>query len=240
MPVTGNCFSTGMITFERMKKWFFLLAIIISNVIAAQVKFSISTDVSLLRNFSPQQKFSAIGQTVQTTFHFTQKENLYAWINYYTEGKFKNNFTASAKSVFTTPQQLNYTATGRLTYRQISIGWKHYFKGSYNADNDVNIYGLAGFGFLFAKISNSHSTTIDSRLYNVPTSEGAGSFKRLSFDIGLGAELPLGGNFYAYADGRTWLPASSNASPYLHNQRNVPLPFMLCAGLRLLFDFSTY
>lgn len=229
-----------MITFGRMKKWFFVLAVVISNILSAQVKFSITTDISLLRNFSPQQKFSVIGQTVQSIFHFAPKENLYAWIAYYTEGKFKNNFTATAKFGFTSPQQILFTATGRLNYRQISVGLRHYFKGSYNEEKDVNVYGIAGFGLLFGTINNSFSTPVNSRLYTASTMEGAGKLRRLTFDIGLGAEVPLGVNFYAYADGRTWLPASSHSSPYLHNQRNVPLPFMLSAGLRFLFDFSTY
>lgn len=224
-----------------MKKWFFVVAVVAVSIGApAQVKVSISTDVSLLRNFSPQQKFSAIGQTIQVLFHLAPKESVYAWINYYTEGKFHNDFTASAKSVLTIPRQINYTATGRLYYRQISIGGRHYFKGSYNSDSTVGIYGLGGFGFLFGRASNSFSVAIDTLLYNVPNAQGTGKLKRLTFDAGVGAEVPLGGNFFAYADGRIWLPASNQPSPYLHNGRNVPLPFMVSVGLRLLFDFSTY
>lgn len=221
-----------------MKIWLLLLAMAAGEFSFAQPTFSIATDGSVLRNFSPQQKFWAAGQTVQMQFHFSPTQSAYTWVDYYTEGKFKNNFTASAKSFATSPQQIAYTATGYLTFRQISVGWKHYFKGSYNTTKDVNIYGLAGFGFLFAKARNNSSVPIDTIRYTVRPVIGEGNIKKLTLDLGAGGELHLGGNFYAYADVRTWLPASSSPSPFLHNQRNMPLPVMLCAGLRLLFDFS--
>jgi hypothetical protein len=195
----------------------------------------LGTGVSGLRNFSPQQKFWAIGQTVQAVFHFSAKQSAYAWLDYYTEGKFKNNVTATAKSPSLTPQQLNYVATGRLTYRHISLGWKHYFKGSFEQDKTLNYYGQAGFGFLFAKVRNSNSAPVDTSLYDANPREGIDKIRKLTFDLGLGAEQPLGANFFLFADGRLWLPASSNNSPFLTNQRNVPLSFMVSAGLRVLF-----
>ena len=69
----------------------------------AQIRLSVGGDLSLMRNFSPGQKFWSLGETVQFNFHFNQKQSAYAWITYYTPGKFKNNFVAVAKSPGTSP-----------------------------------------------------------------------------------------------------------------------------------------
>ena len=219
-----------------MKRTFFFLILNLSlNLfLTAQENVSMATGVSLLRNFSPQQRFNAVGHTIQVNVHFSPTQSAYAWIEYYTQGKFKNNFTALAKSPLTSPQELPLTATGRLTYRHFSLGWKHYLKGDYANNKGLSIYGLAGFGFLFGTMSNEFSTTIDTTRYNLATVSGQGSVHRLTFDLGLGGEKLLGGSIYGFADLRSWLPASSNISPYLHNQRNVPLPLMLAAGIRVL------
>jgi len=227
-----------MITFERMKKWLLFIAIGSCSLLSAQPKVSIVTGLSVLRNFSPQQKFWALGQTIRSDFHFSLREAAYASIDYYIEGRYKNKFTAVADSVNTTPQRLNYTATGGLTFRQISLGMKHYFIGGYTSEKKFNIYGVAGFGFLFAKVQNSFSIPVNDSLYKNEMKQGAGTIKKLTFDLGIGGEVPIAGSFFAFADARTWLPASSNTSPFLHNQRNVPLPVTASIGLRLLFDFS--
>lgn len=224
-----------------MKKPFTLLFLnlILNLCLSAQENISAATGISLLRNFSPRQKFNALGHTVQVAVHFTAKQSAYAWVEYYTEGKYKNDFTAMAKLALAQPQQVALQATGRLSYRHFSLGWRHYFNGGYAEEKAVSVYGIAGFGFLFAKVRNAFSTDIDTTQYNIATKAGEGTVRKLTFDLGLGAEKLLGGQIYAFADLRYWLPASSNSSPYLHNQRNVPLPFMLSAGVRVLF-FSVY
>ncbi len=217
------------------KTLLFLFLIFTFNLLPAQENISAATGISLLRNFSPKQTFNAIGHTVQVLVHFTPKQSAYAWVEYYTEGKFKNDFTATAKLALASPQQVVLQATGRLTYRHFSLGWRHYFTGGYADEKRVSIYGLAGFGFLFAKVRNAFATTIDTTQYNIATKAGEGNVHKLTFDIGLGAEKSFGGNIFAFADVRSWLPASSNPSPYLHSQRNVPLPVMIAAGVRVLF-----
>jgi len=218
-----------------MKRCLLLLSLnlSLSLVLSAQVRFGMASGASVLRNFSPDQRFWAFGQTIQTILHFSPKENAYASLDYYTEGKYNNHFTASAKSPATSPQELEYIATGRLSYRQISLGWKHYFKGSYIEPTDFSVYGLAGFGFLFAKVRNF--VPADTVLYNVIPTFGESKVRKLTFDLGLGAEQSLGGNFFVFVDSRIWLPASSHTSPYLSNQKNVPLTFILSAGIRVLF-----
>ncbi|RYF79714.1 MAG: hypothetical protein EON98_14285, partial [Chitinophagaceae bacterium] len=169
-----------------MKKLLLLLGLNLILLLSttAQVDFSLGAGIAGLRNFSPKQKFWAFGQTVQANFHFSPKQGAYAWLDYYTAGKFKNNFTAITKIPFTAPLQIPFSATGRLTYRHISLGWKHYFKGAYNTEKEINLYGLAGFGFLFAAVSNSFSPDIDTSKYHVPLRLGQGKFKRLTFDLG--------------------------------------------------------
>lgn len=198
--------------------------------------FSIATHVAALRNLTPKEKFWSLGQNVQVSSHLSPRESAYASLEYYTEGQFKNNFTALAKSPLSNPSSIAYTAVGRLRYRQISLGWKHYFNGTFNTSSGIQFYGEAGFGYLFAKVKNNTSFPLDTALYNVPVAFGEGKLKRLSFDAGLGAELHLGGPVYTFATLRTWLPASYHSSPFLHNSDRVPLSLMAGAGLRILFD----
>jgi hypothetical protein len=202
-----------------------------------QIRLSVAPDLSLMRNFSPKQKFWSLGQTVQFNFHFSAKESGYAWITYYTPGKFKNNFTATAKSSATIPYTIPFKASARWRNNEVSLGWKHYFKGRFDAESGCNIYGLAGFGLMFTKVENSFSPVVDTSLYISPTRSGNSEFYRLTIDLGAGVEFPIGGNFFLYSDVRTWIPTTNYPSPYLHNNKNVPLPFMISGGMRILFGY---
>lgn len=188
-----------------------------------------------MRNFSPKQKFWALGQTVQFNFHFTKRETAYAWLTYYTAGKFKNNFVATAKSGSTNPQTIPFRAAAKWRNNEVSLGWKHYFKGDFDAETGWGFYGTAGFGLMFTKVENVFTPGIDTSLYFTPLRMGNDEFKRLTIDLGMGVELPLGGDFFLYSDVRTWIPTSNYPSPSLHNNKNVPLPFMIAVGLRVLF-----
>lgn len=213
---------------------FLLLNPFFNFSLRAQENVSIGTGISVLRNFSPQQKFWAVGHTLQVAVHFSERQSAYAWMEYYTDGTFRNNFTAVAKSSSVNPQQQRLVATGHLGYRHFSAGWKHYFRGGYQNQQALNIYGLGGFGFLFASVSNGLSPAVDTTLYAVGTVSGEGTVRKLTFDLGIGGEQSLNQNMYVFADARTWLPASSNESRYLHSQQNLPLPFMLTAGIRVV------
>lgn len=222
-----------------MKKILLLFILILNLTIAfSQVQFSLATDASVLYNFSNQQRFLVFGQTVQANFHFTKKQSAYAWVSYYSPGHFKNTFIASAKSPLTNPSSINYTVEGRWRYRQISLGWKHYFKGSYDEENKWNLFGLAGFGLLFSNAENTLQNPVDTSKYIMQSMPAIGSyqFKRLTLDLGIGIEYPIGSTIYLYGDIRTWVPASSYPSEAFHNKRNVPLPLMANGGLRVLFD----
>jgi len=201
------------------------------------MRFSILPDISLMRNFSPGQRFWALGETVQGNVHFSPKETMYGWLTYYTPGKFKNNHSADAKLNTTSPLSIPFRSTSRWRNNEFSLGWKHFFKGAFDNENTINIYSIAGFGLMFTKVENLFNTSIDTTQYNVPLLSGKNKFYRLTLDLGVGAEYPLGADFFIYSDLRTWIPTSDYPSKYLASNKNVPLPLMISAGLRILFDY---
>lgn len=221
---------------EVLKKFgLFILCCCAHAVLLAQYS-SLSTDVSVLRSVSKGQHFWAFGQTVQAQYHTGPKTTLYAWVSYFTNGKFKNKLTAFATDA-ATPQQLDYTVKGSLRFRQVSLGVKHYFHGAYNNETTWNLYSITGFGLLLIKAENSYNQPVDTAHYAVPQQAiaGAKNIVRLTADVGLGAETLLGSGIYLYGDVRTWIQASRTPSPYLYNQA-VPRVVVLSAGLRILFD----
>jgi hypothetical protein len=217
-----------------MKTLLLLAAFCLATVASAQSQIGLSTGLSLLRSLSPSQTFWTVGQTVSVNLHFAPQQTAYASLDYYRERGFTNNFIATAKSPATLPQTIPFNATGRLRYRQISLGLKHFFRGAYDA-RGVSLYGLAGFGFLFARATNTVSVAVDTTAYHTPVVSGKGGIKRLTFDVGLGAEVHAGSFLYLVGSVRTWLPSSHHSSPLLHNSNRVPLALMASAGVRLLF-----
>ncbi len=221
-----------------LKKLIFLLVLACSSAAAmAQPAASIATDVSILRSLTPGQKFWSFGQAVKGELHVSARQSLYAQVGYYTDGKFKNTLTATAKDAATTPQNIDYIVRSTLRLRHLSLGWKHYFKGSYNRETDWNLYGTAGFGLLAGRADNTPNQTIDADLYTTPQVAIAGGdhFKRLTFDVSLGTEMVLGAGIYLYTDVRTWIPASGYPSPFLYNN-NLPRTLMVNGGIRVLLD----
>ncbi|HEY1113251.1 MAG TPA: hypothetical protein VGE66_06800 [Chitinophagaceae bacterium] len=203
----------------------------------AQEAFSIGTDLSVLRSVNKGQGFTAVGQTVQANFHLSPKESVYAWLCYYSEGKYNNTLAARARFDTIAPQSINYTVNSKLRYRQVSLGWKHYFKGSYKSEGTWNLYGLAGFGLMLGKTFNTPDQKIDTANYSVPERprEGVTTVKRLTFDLGLGAEAELGSGIYLYGEAKTWIRASSYPNPYLYDNAT-PRVVILSGGLRILID----
>ena len=201
-------------------------------------QWSLSSDASVMRNLSPHQKFWSFGQTIQGQFHFTPKESMYVWMSYYSPGKFSNHYLAIAKSVGTNPQQQDFIVHGTWRPRQISVGWKHYLKGAFDQESGWNLYGTAGFGLMVSKVENEFNIKPDTANYIYPSYpvDGNNSFRRLTFDLGLGFEYVLGSDIYLYSDVRTWVSASdAPASVYFHDTRNVPMPVIVSVGIRLLF-----
>lgn len=213
------------------------LSSLFSLTLFAQVKqFSVATDLGLIRSFKKEQRFLSFGHTVQAQFHLSDKDAVYVWASYYANGKFKNNVTAIARSGATSPSEINYTNNAEMRLRQFSIGWKKYLKGNYQIEQGYSIYGYAGLGVVFGRMENQHSVAIDTALYDLPVLSGKRPFKRLTLDLGLGAELPLGNALYLYAEGRTWIPTTDYPSKHLYRNRNAPVTGMINIGMRVLFD----
>lgn len=209
--------------------------ILFSAVVHSQTRFSIATDLVLQRNFKKGQQFWGGGHTVQTQFHFTPKDGAYALVSYYTNGKFSNNVTATAKSPVTLPQQVNYVNNAVMRFKQVSIGWKKYLKGTFDIEEGWNLYGYAGFGLILGRVENTHSVAIDTSVYQVPVRSGKANFKRLTLDLGLGWEAPLGSEVFLYAEGRVWIPTTDYPSKFIFVNDNAPLVGMISAGIRILF-----
>lgn len=214
----------------------FSLSFLTITAFSQRPVFSIATDLGLQHSFKKGQQYWAVGHTVHTHFNFTPKEGLYLWIAYYSNGKFSNNVTATAKSGSTSPQQLNYVNNASMRFKHFSVGWRHYLKGADDVYETWSIYCYTGFGLLMGKVSNTHSIAVDTSLYNVPVLKGTGKFKRLTFDLGLGWEVPIGGSVYFYTEGRLWIPTTDYPSDHVFANQNAPLVGMLNFGIRVLFD----
>jgi len=213
----------------------FFILIFHPDIFSQQTKFSIATDLDLQRSLKKEQQYWAVGQAVHVHFHFTPKDGAYTWVSYYSDGKFTNNITATAKQSTTIPQQINYVNSAEMRFKHISIGWKHYLKGTSDGEG-WSLYGYAGFGLLLGRVINNHSVAIDTTLYFVPVRSGKANFKRLTLDLGLGWEALLGGDLYFYTEGRLWVPTTDYPSKFIFINRNAPLVASLCFGLRIFFD----
>ena len=212
----------------------FSLALLFTTAFAQQ-RFSMATDVGLQRNFKKGQLYWAFGHTTHALFHFTPKDGIYVWFAYYSAGKFKNNISATAKSALTLPQQVNYINSARMRLKEFSVGWRKYLKGNAEIEKSWNLYSFAGFGLLLGSVQNTHSVNIDTAIYAIPVRTGKANFKRLTLDLGLGFEVPLGGDLYFYTEGKVWIPTTDYPSKYIFINDNAPLVGMLGAGIRVLF-----
>lgn len=119
----------------------------------------------------------------------------------------------------------------------MSLGFKHYFVGTTDAEVNWNLYTITGFGLMFGRATNHYTASIDTSLYNAPQQPvtGHGHFKRLTLDLGLGWEIPLSADIYLYVNGKVWIPTSDYPSKYLFVNDNAPLVGMLGLGVRILF-----
>ncbi|HEY2720220.1 MAG TPA: hypothetical protein VGI82_00760 [Chitinophagaceae bacterium] len=222
---------------KQIKTISVIIACFLPQFIFSQIRFSLATDISLERSFKKDQRFWAFGQNVILNWHLTQKNGLYASLCYYSNGNFKNSLSASAKSSSTSPQDIFFVNRAQLRLIQISFGWKYYVVGTNDAESKWNLYTISGFGLIFGQASNIYSLSVDTSLYNLPQQpvNGAGHFKRLTIDLGLGWEIPIGGDLYFYSEAKMWIPTTDYPSKYLFINNNAPLVGTVSAGLRISF-----
>jgi hypothetical protein len=220
---------------SRALIFFFLLG---NNCLFAQVKFSAATDISILHNFDPQQKFTVIGQTVLPQWHIDKKNTVYAWLTYHANGKYENTLIATAKSPTTQPQTISFTNQSVMRLRQISIGFKRYLIGSFENLEKFNLYAAGGFGVMYGNASNTFSTSIDTALYTIQynVSHGRGDFKRLTFDITGGVEFPVSYEIFVYSEIRMYIPTTDYPSSYLMNNSHAPFLGSINLGIRIMFN----
>lgn len=219
------------------RKIFFLSLFAFTGLILhSQVTGSLATNFTFLRSFKKQQQFWAAGQTIAGHIHITPKNGFYAWLAYTTNGRFSNPLTASAKSPLTTPQQIAYNNRSQLKFQHISIGWKHYLKGRSDSETGWNLYGYAGLGLMMAQVTNTHSIAIDTANYELPVLPGKAAFKRLTFDLGLGYEVPVGADVFFFLEARALVPTTDYPSDHLYINKDAPLTGSANLGIRVLFQ----
>jgi len=215
-----------------------ILALLIfwgNSTFAQYPSLSVSTDMGLIRNWPEGQRFIALNSSINTDFHLTKKEGIQVIFSYSTAGKYSNTLRAKAIDPGTLPQQMQYSNRGKMRIRLLSVNWKHYLKGDPQAEKGWNLYSKAGFGLLMGWVDNAHNRIIDTALYQVPVLSGNANFKRMTLDLALGWEKPLGADFYFYTEARVAVPSPGYPSPFLLVNDNAPFTTLLCGGLRILF-----
>jgi len=222
-------------SFSNALIFFFLLS---NSCLFAQIKFSAATDISVLHNFDPQQKFTVVGQTILPQWHIDKKNTVYAWLTYHANGKYENTLIATAKSPGTQPQTISFTNQSAMRLRQISFGFKRYLVGSFENLEKFNLYAAGGFGIIYGNASNTFSTKIDTSLYTIQYNvvHGAGDFKRLTFDITGGFEFPVAYELFIYSEIRMYIPTTDYPSKYLLNNSHAPLLGSINLGIRIIFN----
>jgi hypothetical protein len=216
----------------------FVIAMMLASTAFTQKRFpqfSLATDLGFQHSFKKEQRYSAGGHTVHGIFHTDSRNAVYAWLSYYSAGKFHNDLTATAKLPATSPQQIGYRNNASMRFKHLSLGWRRFINGNYD-DESGHLYGYAGLGILLGRVDNTHSVSIDTADYNVPVRAGKANFKRLTADLGFGYEGHMGANIYWYAEGRAWIPTTDFPSKYIFVNENAPLVGMFNLGIRILFE----
>lgn len=197
-----------------------------------------ATDLSVLHNFDGKQPFTVAGQSIHTQWHINEKNTFYAWFTYHANGKYNSTLSATATSILTQPQTISFTNSAEMKLRQLSLGIKRYLLGSYKETEKFNLYGAAGFGLIMGKASNNFSIPVDTSKYAVQNnvSSGSGDFKRLSFDLTAGWELPVAYEIFVFSEARIHIPTTDYPNNYLLKNKNAPFTGSINFGIRILFN----
>jgi hypothetical protein len=192
----------------------------------------------VLHNFDGKQKFTVVGQSILPQWHVDKKTTLYAWFTYHANGKYKSNLLATAKSPSTQPQNISFTSNSEMRLRQLSLGVKKYFIGSFERLENFNLYGAGGFGLIIGTASNNFSAFFDTSLYTIQNNvkNGSGDFKRLTLDLVGGIEFPVSYEIFVYSEIRMHIPTTNYPNSYLLKNSNAPFVAGINLGLRILFN----
>ncbi len=214
---------------------FVLFALLAGTGLQAQSGFSLASDFGVIRNFKSGQQYWAAGQAVLAQIHVNEKDGIYGMFAYYSHGKLKDNYRAPARLPLTVPAEIGFTNSGKLQTKNISVGYKRWLTGSAVAEKGWNSFATIGTGVILGRIENSFSAFIDTAFYTPPVKAGKGNFKRITLDLSLGIEKPVGADIYLYSECRAFIPVSDYPSPYLPAGKYAPLTATLCLGVRILF-----
>jgi hypothetical protein len=216
----------------------FFVFLFCTNWLQAQIKLSVATDISLLHNFDGKQKFTVAGQSLIPQWHFDQKSTLYAWFTYHSNGKYKSNLVASAKSSSTQPQTISFTNQSEMRLRQFSLGIKKYMYGAYDKLENFSVYVAGGFGLIIGSASNTFSSYIDTAVYTIQNNvtNGTGDFKRLTLDITGGVDFPVAFEIFIYTEIRMHIPTTNYPNSYLLKNSNAPFLGGINLGIRVLLN----
>ncbi len=196
---------------------------------------SLGTEFLVQRNFSSGQEFWTIGQSIRGEWKMGRGPALYAGLSYFSAGKFTNGLEAPAKDPATLPQRVAFDNNGRLRFTEISLGLKPYILGKWDAEERWSVYGITGLGLLMGRVDNVQSTNIDTALYSLPVLPGRGRFGRLTLDLGLGIEVPMGGDLFIFSETKSFIPISTYPSAYLLDPGYTPLTLNMGLGVRVIF-----
>lgn len=204
----------------------------------AQLRFSLSTDASLLHNFDGKQPFTVPGQTIGVQWHPDVKYSLYTYFTYHWNGKYLNSLRADAKQPSTQPQVIYFANRSEMRLHHLSLGIKKWLTGTFRNTEQLTLYLTGGFGLIMGRAFNTFSVAIDTSLYTVQNDivNGSGHFKRLSFDVSAGLEYPLGYEFFVFSEARMMIPTTSYPSSYLLKNNNAPFLGSFNVGVRILFN----
>jgi hypothetical protein len=222
--------------FHVISVFIIIASALLPRLVTAQTQFSLATDMNLVRSFKEDQEFWNIGQTVSGQFHFTPKDGAYIWLAYTSDGRFMRRYEATAKDPNANPQTISFINRSRISYRHLSMGWKHYLLGRANKEVGGSLYAYAGFGLMMGRASNTFIDGIDTSNYTVPVLPGKGNFKRLTGDLGIGYDWQVGGDIFLYLESRALVPISDYPTGYILNSKYAPLTGSLNFGVRILFE----
>lgn len=164
---------------------------------------------------------------------FTAKLVVGVSANIYIGGKSTLVDTVFAYSGSTTPatalvdiERGGYSYTG-------GINLKYYFVG--DAESDLGVYGMAGFGIMKLVIKTKAIGSYDQASYGFHNSHSVGDMSLVSGigpDFGIGFEKLLGSQYF-FANARFFLPVISTADASAGFE--APKAIMLESGLRIPF-----
>ena len=201
-----------------------------------QHPFSIATDFNLQRSFKKGTQYWAVGQILSAQLHFSSKDAGYAWLGYFSNGRFSNQVLATPKIPISSLPGLPYTSNTRMRFKHVSLGWKHYLLGDAMTERRPGAYTLAGLGILLGLVQNDHAEAIDTNSYYLPVLPGRQNFKRMTLDLGIGGEYYLGADLYIFGEAKAIIPMTDAPNRYLLDNKYTPYTGSLSVGFRILFN----